>query len=83
LNNYDTFRQKVFDIPIQEKVPMDYGTTMFVRFTYCSNMKTFPKTFHTLWNKYFIEPPINEIIPILGTRNVDNLQRRLVDTRQS
>ncbi|CAF4197403.1 unnamed protein product, partial [Rotaria sordida] len=23
-------------------VPIDYGKTMFVHFTYCSNMKTFP-----------------------------------------
>ena len=55
---------------------------MFVHFTYCSNMKTFPKKFHTLWDNYFGESPINEVTPILGTRNVDNLQRRLVHTRQ-
>jgi hypothetical protein len=54
---------------------------MFVHFTYCTNMQTFPMKFHTLWHKYFEESPINEITPILGTRNVDNLQKRLTSTR--
>ncbi|CAF4165834.1 unnamed protein product, partial [Rotaria sordida] len=75
VNNYDNYRQKVIDSPIKEKVPIDYGKIMFVHFTYCSNMKTFPGKFHTLWNKYFGESPINEVIPVLGTRNVNNLQR--------
>ncbi|CAF4132838.1 unnamed protein product, partial [Rotaria sordida] len=70
VNNYDNYRQKVIDSPIKEKVPIDYGKTMFVHFTYCSNMKTFPGKFHTLWNKYFGESPINEVIPVLGTRNM-------------
>ncbi|CAF1517775.1 unnamed protein product [Rotaria sordida] len=69
VNNYDNYRQKVIDSPIKEKVLIDYRKTMFVHFTYCSNMKTFPGKFHTLWNKYFGESPINEVIPILGTRN--------------
>ena len=51
---------------------------MFIHFTYCTNMKSFPSKFHILWNKYFAESPINEIRPVLGTRNVDNLQQRLV-----
>ncbi|CAF2065566.1 unnamed protein product [Rotaria magnacalcarata] len=82
-NNYKHYRQQVIDSPVKEKVPVDYGKTMFVHFTYCSSMKTFPGKFHTLWNKYFGESPINEIIPVLGTRNVQNLQRRLTHTRSS
>ncbi|CAF1391920.1 unnamed protein product [Rotaria sordida] len=81
-NNYDCIRQKVINIRFKEKVPVDYSTKMFVHFTYCSNMRTFPQKFHALWNKYFGESPINDIIPILGTRNVPNLQRRLINTRQ-
>ncbi|CAF4533708.1 unnamed protein product [Rotaria sp. Silwood2] len=81
INNYAQYRQKVIDSPIKEKVPVDYGKTVFVHFTYCSNMRTFPGKFHVLWNKYFGESPINDIIPTLGTRNVNNLQRRLVHTR--
>jgi hypothetical protein len=56
----------------KEKVPIDYNTMMLVHFTCCSNMRAFPKKFHILWNKYFGGSPINDIIPVLGTRNVDN-----------
>ncbi|CAF4210995.1 unnamed protein product [Rotaria sordida] len=42
VNNYNNYRQKVTDSPIKEKVLIDYEKTMFVHFTYCSNMKTFP-----------------------------------------
>jgi hypothetical protein len=83
LYNYDTLRQIIIDTPIQEKVLTDHSRTMFVHFTYCSNMQSFPARFHTLWNKYFLEFPINEVVLVLGTRDVDNLQRRLIHTRQS
>ncbi|CAF3841629.1 unnamed protein product [Rotaria sp. Silwood1] len=81
INNYAEYRHKIIDSPIKEKVPIDFGKTMFVHFTYCSNMRAFPGKFHVSWNKYFAESPINDIIPTLGTRNVNNLQRRLVHTR--
>jgi len=81
INNYNTYRQKVINSPIQIRPPTDHGITMFVHFTYCSNMRTFPRKFHELWRKYFNESPINDIIPVLGTKNVHNLQRRLVHTR--
>ncbi|CAF4103023.1 unnamed protein product [Rotaria sordida] len=80
-NNYNLIRQKIIETPIKEKIPVDYGKTMFIHFTYCSSMKTFPKKFHVLWDKYFGESPINEVLPVLGTRNVKNLQRQLTYTR--
>ncbi|CAF1388395.1 unnamed protein product [Rotaria sordida] len=80
-NNYTEYRQRVIDSPIKEKVPVDYGKTIFVHFTYCSSMRIFPRKFHTLWNKYFCESPINEVLPVLGTRNVKNLQRQLIYTK--
>ncbi|CAF5119257.1 unnamed protein product, partial [Rotaria sp. Silwood1] len=76
INNYDKYRQKVFDSPYKESTEIDYDKVLFIYFTYCSSMKMFPLKFHTLWSKYFGESPINEIMPILGTRNVKNLQRR-------
>ncbi|CAF1492784.1 unnamed protein product [Adineta steineri] len=81
--NYNTLRQRVIDTPYEEKAPVDYKKTLFVHFTYCQNMTTFPRKFHSLWNKYFKQSPINEVTPILGTRNVNNLQRRLVHTRHT
>ncbi|CAF4131782.1 unnamed protein product, partial [Rotaria sordida] len=59
-SNYDKYRQKVIDSPMKQKAMIDYEAVMFIHFTYCSTMKTFPAKFHLLWNKYFEESPINE-----------------------
>ena len=80
-NNYSSERRKVINTPIKEKPPMNYEKTIFIHFTYCLSMKSFPRKFHELWTKYFGESPINEIVPVLGTRNADNLQRHLMHTR--
>ena len=81
LINYNRSRQKIIDSPSKDKLLVNYEKSIFVHFTYCSRMRTFPIKFHTLWEKYFDKSPINEVIPILGTRNVDNLQRRLIRTK--
>ncbi|CAF2028132.1 unnamed protein product [Rotaria magnacalcarata] len=81
--NYNRSRQKIIDSPIKEKLSVNYDKSIFVHFTYCTSMKTFPIKFHALWDKYFDKSPINEVIPILGTRNVDNLQRRLIHTKSN
>ncbi len=52
---------------------------MIAHFTYCSNMRNFPSKFHALWVKYIIESPINEIRPVLGTLNVKNLLRKMLE----
>ncbi|CAF4751908.1 unnamed protein product [Rotaria sp. Silwood2] len=72
-NNYNILRKKVINTLYSDKIPVDHTRTMFIHFTYCTNMKKFPKKFHILWYKYFGESPINEIIPVLGTCNVNNL----------
>jgi hypothetical protein len=82
-NNYNTLRQKVINTPFQDKMPIDYNRKIFVHFTYCSSMRPFPAKFHALWQKYFLESPINQVTPVLGTRNVDNLQLRLVHTHHT
>ena len=79
--NYDKIRIKIINSPMKEKILVDYDKTMFVHFTYCSSMRSFPKQFHKMWNKYFGESPINEIVPVLGPRNADNLERQLMHTR--
>ena len=73
--NYNSICNTVIHSSIQVKISVNHGKLMFIHFTYCSNMRTFPAKFHSLWQKYFSESPINEIIPTLGTRNVPNLQR--------
>ena len=73
---YQTIRSIVLSIPFQERLPVDYERNLFVHFTYCATMKAFPVRFHSLWKKYFSSSPIHDITPVLGTRNVLNLQRR-------
>ena len=80
-NNYNTIRNKLIDFPVKEKVPIDFGKTMFVHFTYCSSMKTFSLKFHALWQKYFTQSSIFDITPLLGIRRVYHLQKRLVCTK--
>lgn len=75
--DYRKYRQQIIDTAYKEKSPIDYDRKLFIHFTYCSNMKVFPIKFHTLWGKYFNESPINEVTPVLGTRNANNLQLRL------
>ncbi|CAF1139748.1 unnamed protein product [Rotaria sordida] len=41
-SNYADYRQRVIDYPIKVIVPVDYGKTISVHFTYCSSMRTFP-----------------------------------------
>ncbi|CAF1457842.1 unnamed protein product, partial [Rotaria sordida] len=77
--NYDKYRQNVLDSPYIKPIGIDYDKVMFIHFTYCSSMKGFPLKFHTIWNKYFGESPINEIRPILGTRNLKEKRQELAN----
>jgi hypothetical protein len=74
--NYSQYRLQVILTPQQEKASVDYERNLFVHFTYCRNMRTFPIRFNALWDKYFAHSPINDINPVLGTRNAENLQLR-------
>jgi hypothetical protein len=78
---YSEIRTMILSTQRHVRETLDYEHNLFVHFTYCSSMRTFPRQFHSLWQKYFGQSPINEIRPILGTRNVDNLERQLTTTR--
>ena len=78
--NYQRVHSTISSSP-QTKIPVNDENNIFIHFTYCSNMRTFPIRFHALWEKYFSSSPIGDINPILGTRNVKNLQRRMTYTR--
>ena len=80
-DEYDKIRSVIVSYPFQEQRPVDYENNLFIHFTFCSGMKNFPVDFHNLWNKYFYISPINDIQPILGTRNANNLQRELTKNR--
>ena len=78
VQDYDKVRKTIIDYRSYEKQSTDYENNIFIHFTFCSSMKQFPKEFHNLWQKYFNNSPICDVQPILGTRNVQNLQQELV-----
>ena len=80
-HNYSDIREQAISSSKSEKISIEYGTHLFVHLTYCTNMRSFPRLFHTLWQKYFAQSPISHITPILGARNVDNLHRQMVQNK--
>ena len=81
--NYTNERNKIINKPITKEVQLNtkYNQSMYIHFTYCTSMVNFPKKFNELWKKYFEDSPINDINPILCTRNTNNLQLRLTYNR--
>jgi hypothetical protein len=80
--NYDKYRRTIVCSTKVEQMP-DRKDKLFVHLTYCRQMRNLPLLFHSLWQKYFGESPINDVRPVLGIRNVYNIHRRLVTTRAS
>ena len=76
VENYIENRLQVIMTSYKERTSVDYENNLFIHFTYCRNMRTFPTRFNALWNKYFANSPINHVHPVLGTRNTENLQLR-------
>ena len=81
-SEYLSTRLTIISNSIEEIRQVDYEYNMFIHFTFCSSMKHFPRQFHILWNKYFNSSPINDIKPILSTRNPENLLRTLVSNKR-
>ena len=81
--NYTNERNKIINKPItkEDQLNTKYNQSMYIHFTYCTSMVNFPKKFNELWKKYFEDSPINDINPILCTRNTNNLQLRLTYNR--
>jgi hypothetical protein len=82
VRNFLTMRDKVIKQEKTQKAPFEFDKSIFVHFTYCSSMKNFPFQFRRLWEKYFAQSPIADIKPVIGTRNVGNLQQRLMHTKR-
>lgn len=83
IRNYTAIRRQVSCLPCQTKKQIDHNTVIFIHFTYCASMRTFPIRFTTLWKKYFSNSPINDTTPVLGTRIVNNLQLKLVNEKSN
>ena len=46
--NYDEIRQAIIAHPYETKSNVDYEKNIFIHFTYCSSMRSFPVRFITL-----------------------------------
>ena len=54
------------------------GEKVFFHFSFCKGMKHFPSQFYRLWNECFGGTAISGVKPMVGTRNLPNLQQYLV-----
>jgi hypothetical protein len=63
------YRQIVLSSTKVEQMSNTKKERLFVHLTYCHHMQNFPLRFHALWKQYFSESSINEVQPILETRN--------------
>ena len=78
LQNYKQIRFIIMSTAYEQKIQVDYDKNLFIYFTYCTKLRTFPIRFHILWREYFSLSPINDFNPVVATRNVLNLQNQLV-----
>jgi len=61
IHNYNEIRTTINSFPNQIKLTIGYEKNLFIHFTYCSNMRTFPVRFHRLWKRYCDDSSINDI----------------------
>ena len=59
VTNYKITREKLIGSPSQDRPLTDHRKAMFIHFTYCTTMRTFPPKFHALWHKYFEQSPMS------------------------
>ena len=81
ITEYHLARQTIISSEQNEKQSVDYENNIFIHFTFCTSMLRFPNQFSSLWHKYFASSPIQDLNPILGPRNVNNLQLDLISKR--
>lgn len=80
--NYQTIRQKFlayfFSKEKKKRKEIDLDTEMIFHFSYCKGMETFAAMFHKRWEEFFSHIALSNIKPIVGFRNCESLQQRLV-----
>jgi hypothetical protein len=62
----------------KKKKKIDFNTQMIMHFTYCKGMEFFGPIFHKTWNEILGPLAISTIKPMIGFRNNDSLQKKLV-----
>lgn len=57
---------------------IEFDTDLIFHFSYCKGMETFAAQFHKIWDELFSHCALSSIRPIIGYRNCDSLQQKLV-----
>ncbi len=57
---------------------INFDKDLIFHFSYCKGMETFAVQFHKKWEELFSHLALSSITPIIGFRNCDSLQQRLV-----
>ena len=80
--NYSTIRKVFLDTAATnndiKKAGIDFEVNIICHFSFCKGMHDFSTRFYKLWDDCFSDTPICSIKPIVGSRNLDNLQNYLV-----
>jgi hypothetical protein len=62
----------------KKKKKIDFDTHIMIHFSYCKGMEKFVPIFHQIWDEIFGFLAISGIKPMVGFRNCDSLQKKLV-----
>ena len=86
--NYQTVRQRFLSYFFskeekKKKKEINFDTDLIFHFTYCKGMETFAACFHQKWEEFFSHFALSSVRPIVGFRNCDSLQQRLVKKKPS
>ena len=74
----ETFLSYFFSKEKKKRKEINFDTDLIFHFTYCKGMQTFAACFHQKWEEFFSHFALSNIKPIVGFRNCDSLQQRLV-----
>lgn len=80
--NYQKIRQvfleHFFSKKKKETREIDFDKELIFHFSYCKGMELFAAHFHQKWDELFSYFSLSSIRPIIGFRNCDSLQQKLV-----
>src|ERR1700722_16638640 len=51
---------------------------LMFHFSFCQGMENWGVFFHDKWDEHFSHVAISQLIPVIGAKNCDSLQQRLV-----
>ena len=74
----ETFLADFFSKEKKKRKEINFDTDLIFHFTHCKGMQAFAACFYQKWEQFFSHFALSNIKPIVGFRNCDSLQQRLV-----